>query len=156
MPKSKRNSAAGRIYNLRKFFKRLNGLYFGGEVKARVEWGKGRGQKSRRSREFGTYYYKERLIRIHPVLDQAWVPLYVVEAVMHHEMCHQVCPYEQVNGRRIAHTAEFKRREREYHHYWEAERWMAANLKKLMSAAPHLEGPAPVKVSRQLDLSFAA
>ena len=93
MPKGKPqlNKAVGRVYNLRQIFKRLNGLYFNGQVKARLEWGKSRGQKSRRSREFGSYYYKERLIRAHPVLDQAWVPLFVVESVMHHEMCHQVC-----------------------------------------------------------------
>ncbi len=158
MPKGKPqlNKAVGRVYNLRQIFKRLNGLYFNGQVKARLEWGKSRGQKSRRSREFGSYYYKERLIRAHPVLDQAWVPLFVVESVMHHEMCHQVCPDEVKNGRRIAHTKEFRRREKEYVHYQEADRWMHKNLKKLMSEAPSLEKAKSSKPPKQLGLSFAA
>ncbi len=156
MPKGKSHKAVGRVYDLRKIFKRINGLYFNGQVKASMEWGKARGLKARRSREFGSYYYKERLIRIHPILDQAWVPLCVVESVMHHEMCHQVCPDEHVNGRRIAHTKGFRRREREFRDYYTAERWMQANLKQLMRAAPALEEIPRPKAARQLDISFAA
>ncbi len=155
MPKGKSHSAQGRIYDLKKIFRRLNGLYFNGEVKARIEWGKSRGQKSRRSREFGSYYYQEKLIRIHPVLDQAWVPLYVIEAVMHHEMCHQICPDEVKNGRRMVHTAHFRRKEREYYHFHEAEKWMHKNLKKLMQAAPLLKVEAKSGRIKQLPL-FAA
>ena len=158
MPKSKHllHRAVGRVYNLRKIYKRLNGVYFGGEVKARVEWGRARGQKARRSREFGSYYYKERLIRVHPVLDQAWVPLHVIESVLYHEMCHQICPTEIIKGRRHSHTKDFRRREREYVHYQGAENWMQANLQQLMRAAPALEMVTERKATEQLKLGFAA
>ena len=156
MPSTKAHVAQGQIYDLRKLFKRLNGLYFNGSVKAQVEWGKSRGQKSRRSREFGTYYYQEKLIRIHPVLDQAWVPIYVVEAVLHHEMCHQVCPDQKMKGRRIAHTPAFRRREREYPFFHEAETWMKQNLQALLRAAPTLKPQTLANQARQLALSFAA
>lgn len=158
MPKGKRqlHKAVGRVYNLRKIYRRLNGVYFGGKVKARVEWGRARGQKARRSREFGSYYYKECLIRVHPVLDQAWVPLCVIESVLYHEMCHQICPTEIINGRRHSHTKDFRRREREYVHYLEAEGWMQANLRQLMRAAPSLEMKIEPKAIEQLNLGFAA
>jgi len=154
--KSRPDGAQGRVYHLRKIFRRLNGLYFGGEVKARIEWGKGRGTKARRSREFGTYYYGAKLIRIHPVLDQIWVPLYVVESVIHHEMCHQICPEEVHGSRRMSHTAEFKRREREFLRHAESTRWFNKNVRKVFKPAPQLEKPAKVTKPKQLRIPFAA
>lgn len=155
--KSRINKAVGRVYNLRSIFRRLNGLYFGGEVRARIEWGRARGQKARRSREFGTYYYQKRLIRVHPILDQGWVPLFVVEAVIHHEMCHQVCPEEWRKGRRMAHHAAFHRKEREYHYFNEAERWLSENLRKLLRPAAVMENAmASRSTAEQLPLAFAA
>ena len=154
--KSRPNKAAGRIYNLRSIFRRLNGLYFQGSVKASIEWGRGRGLRARRSREFGTYYYDDKLIRIHPVLDQAWVPLCAVESVMFHEMCHQVCPERIIKGRRIAHNREFRAMERRYTQHREAAVWFDANLKKLFQAAPTLEPPVRITPAKQLRLAFAA
>jgi predicted SprT family Zn-dependent metalloprotease len=148
----KKDRSQGRVYHLRKIFRRLNGLYFGGQVKARLEWGRRISKRARRSREFGAYYYKDRLIRLHPVLDQSWVPLEVVEAVLHHEMCHQVCPEELIAGRHIAHTKTFRIKEREYlHHVW-ANQWLDKNLQKLMKPIYPLEKQGRRRVAQQLAL----
>ncbi len=145
--RSPSRSARGHIYDLSKIFRRLNGLYFDGQVRARLEWGRVISKRARRSREFGAYYYDERLIRIHPVLDQSWVPIHVVESILHHEMCHQVCQEQIVEGRRIIHTAEFRRKEREYSHHEEANAWLDQNLIQLLGPR---KIPVPVRVIAKL------
>ena len=60
----------------------------------------------------GVYVQDARIIRIHPTLDRVEVPEFYVAAVVFHEMLHQAVPAREVNGRRIVHGAEFRRRER--------------------------------------------
>ncbi len=72
----------------------------------------------------GTYFIDEQLIRIHPALDQAFVPRYFVEWVVYHEMLHHVIPGSRGLGRVNLHPPEFREREREFRHvqrslYWE-------------------------------------
>ena len=77
----------GRHHDLRAMADDLARRHFGGEVDVRITWGK-RVQPKRRQRslQLGTYLPEERLIRIHPVLDQLWVPGFFVESVVFHEM----------------------------------------------------------------------
>lgn len=124
--------ACGRVYHLKRLFRRLNGLYFQGQIRARVEWGRAGSQRRVASREFGSYIFEDRLIRIHPVLDQAWIPPYVVESVLFHEMCHQFCPEKKLAGRVLTHTPEFRHKEREYAQFAEAEAWLNQHLKRLL------------------------
>lgn len=146
-------SGHGRVYNLRKIFRRLNGIYFDGGVRARVEWGRAVSKRVQRSREFGAYYYEDRLIRIHPVLDQAWVPLHVVESILHHEMCHQVCSERKIGDRTIAHTPEFRRKEKEYTFHAEANDWLDRHLKNLLRPRQGAERRfEKTKAARQLRL----
>jgi hypothetical protein len=125
--------AEGRHHDLRAIAGGLARRHFGGEVDVRITWGK-RVQPKRRQRtlQLGTYLPEDRLIRIHPVLDQAWVPGFFVEAVVFHEMLHHDIPAVVQNGRRHYHTRAFRTRERSFEYQSAAEQWQKENLWRLL------------------------
>jgi predicted SprT family Zn-dependent metalloprotease len=55
------------------------------------------------------------------VLDSRQTPQYVIDHVMHHELLHKALGVWVVNGRRMAHTAEFKALEREFEGFQRAQ-----------------------------------
>lgn len=96
----------------------------------RITWGRrGRG---RRSIRFGSYDFDIDLIRIHPSLDEEWVPAYFVEFVVFHELLHAVFPPEIIGGRREIHTAAFNAWEQTYPRYDEAMAWEAENIGRFL------------------------
>jgi len=125
--------SAGRHHDLRAIADDLARRHFGGEVDVHITWGK-RVQPKRRQRslQLGTYLPEERLIRIHPVLDQPWVPGFFVEAVMFHEMLHHDMPAIVRNGRRHYHTRAFRTRERSFEYHSAAQQWQKENLWRLL------------------------
>lgn len=80
------------------------------------------------------------LIRIHPVLDNPWVPTHVMEFVVFHELCHFVAPpltSKEARRRRDnrVHHRKFRRLERCYPNLQMAEEWLDVNLHKLLVQA---------------------
>lgn len=130
---------AGACFDLAEIRDRLNREYFGDRLRVDVAWGRRpspqrrRRRRGRRSIHLGTYRADLGLIRIHPVLDRPEVPLYVVEAVMHHEMLHAALPALTVGGRRRLHTPEFRRRERLFADHARARAWIDAHLDHLLA-----------------------
>lgn len=123
----------GAHHDLRAIVEDLAERHFGGTVDVKITWGK-RVQPKRRQRslQLGTYLPDEALIRIHPVLDQPWVPDFFVEAVVFHELLHHHMPAVVQNGRRHYHTAAFRRRERSFEYHAAAQRWEKENLWRLL------------------------
>ncbi len=119
--------------DIQNIFDRLNQEYFFGEVEAAIEWGKDSQLPNRRSVNFGSYDDKKKLIRIHPRLNQSFVPVSVLELTVYHEMCHQFVPPVRRNGQWQSHHKEFKRKEREYRNYREAMQWEKKNWMKLLA-----------------------
>ena len=113
----------------------LNHEYFDGKIDAQIQWGRNTLSQNRRSVRFGSYDFKNKLIRINPRLGQDFVPLQVLELTIYHEMCHQFVPPFKQSGKRLAHHAEFKKKEREYKFYSIVKQWERQHWKKLM--APH-------------------
>jgi hypothetical protein len=85
----------------------------------------------------------DRLVRLHPVLDHASVPRYVVASVVHHEMLHAEMGVETRNGRRRVHPPEFRRREREFEEYERAKGWIEKNLGGLLRRRDRLRRVGP-------------
>jgi hypothetical protein len=98
-----------------------------------ITWGRnGRGTKSIR---FGSFDFDQRLIRIHPALDQEWVPRYFVEFIVYHELLHAVCPPVEPDSEeadRHVHTAEFLEYERRFPRYDEAMEWESEHLQQIL------------------------
>ncbi|HJK89969.1 MAG TPA: hypothetical protein RMH26_04455, partial [Polyangiaceae bacterium LLY-WYZ-15_(1-7)] len=102
-----------------------------------ITWGRlTRRKRRQRSLQLGIYVPDEKLIRIHPVLDQEWVPRFYVESVVHHEMLHHALPAKKEGSRMRFHTAEFRRRERAFPRFAEAERWEKKHLSLLIATLP--------------------
>ena len=90
----------------------------------------------RRSIRFGSYSAQENVIRIHPLLDQDFVPQYFIRYIVFHEMLHAFLgAHESSSGRRRVHTREFRRRERAYPDYARAVEWESkeSNLRRLLN-----------------------
>jgi hypothetical protein len=123
----------GRFYDLKALFEELNQRYFSGQVRSVITWGRhvSRG-KARRSIKVGSYCVEHDLIRIHPGLDQRWIPLFYIQWVIYHEMLHAVHPIPVVNGRRRFHTIEFARDERRFERFAEATQWERRNVAALL------------------------
>ena len=70
---------------------------------------------------------------IHPLLDQPFVPKWLLEYVHYHEKLHSVVPEETDSaGRRRVHTEEFNRREKTFPRYRRARQWEAENLARFL------------------------
>ena len=124
----------GKYFDLRAIFDRLNQRYFRSRLRGyKVLWGR---RQKRRPKEyfiFGTIQEEDRVIRINPLLDQPFVPLWFLQYVLYHEMLHSVVPDEVgSNGRRRVHTEKFYQREREFPRYRRARRWEEENLARFL------------------------
>lgn len=124
----------GRYFNLRQIFDRINERHFRGRLRGyKVVWGHRRRQRPREYFIFGTIQEEDRVIRIHPLLDQPFVPRWFLEYVLYHEMLHSVVPEEtNAAGRRRVHTAEFNRREKAFPRYRRARQWEDENLARFL------------------------
>jgi hypothetical protein len=122
----------GYHFDLEAIYGELNQTYFANRIQASITWSRRPPQRPRQSICFGSYHAQDRLIRIHPLLDQAFVPHYVIANVVFHEMLHQLFPRQRVQGRWRLHPPEFRRHERLFPHYQQAEQWQRQHLLRLL------------------------
>lgn len=125
--------ARGRVYDLVEMFEDLNLRFFHG-LMARPEVG----WSPRISRSIvGHYDPSHHAIVISRLLDSAEVPAFVVEYVLYHEMLHLRYPTENKGARRCIHTAEFRRAEKQFPLFQQAQ--------ELLKRICHSQWAAPVK-----------
>ncbi|MCC6545760.1 hypothetical protein IT570_01230 [Candidatus Sumerlaeota bacterium] len=125
----------------------LNARYFANELKFRIIWGRGRQGEKRRQRHItlGTWNDRQRVIRIHPILDNPSVPLFFLDFVIYHEMVHIAVPTVVAqSGAAIHHSAEFRARERRFEHFQAAVTWEREWLDRLLRS---WSGGKPLPVS---------
>ena len=140
----------GRAHDLQAIFDRLNAEYFGGGLDARITWGSApRRLHARRSIKMGSFAVEDRLIRIHPVLDDLAVPDYFVSWIVFHEMLHGKFEVVRKGVRRCFHSKEFLAEERGFRDYQRASAWERANMDRLL-------GPEPVGDDGDLPLAQAS
>lgn len=134
---------AGRFYDLQALFERLNREYFAGALQAQITWGSApRRLQARRSIKMGSFAVEDRLIRIHPVLDDRDVPEYFVAWIVFHEMLHGKFEVVRKGERRCFHSKEFLAEERTFREYDRASAWERANMDRLLGPSQAESGPA--------------
>lgn len=104
-------STEGRFFRLDKELQTLLERFPDLPADISITWG-GRGnprRKRRRSIRFGSWVEDTRQIRIHPLLDQEWVPEEFMQFLIYHELCHAAAPpFTDSTGRQRIHHAAFK------------------------------------------------
>ena len=111
------SSAQGEVYDLDEMFDDINEIYFRDAIaKPVLSWSSGKTY-----RILGHHDSTHQTIIISKSLDDKKVPRYVVEYVVFHEMLHIFHPVEIRYGRRIFHSTQFKRTEKTYYYFEEAE-----------------------------------
>lgn len=124
-------SAQGMFFDLDEIFEKLNAEYFRKSLpKPILTW------SSRKTyRILGHHDSTHETVVVSKSLDDRNVPEYVVEYVVFHEMLHIFHPTEHRDGRRYNHTPAFRRNERKFRHFTEAESWIERNVKTLKRKA---------------------
>ena len=123
----------GGHHDLGKVLERLNAQSFHASLDCGITWG-ARRRPGRKTLRLGSYAPDRKLIRINPILDRGFVPSYVLEAVVFHEMLHHALGADRRGGRNHYHTEYFRVREREFPSSSRAAVWLERNLPKLRRA----------------------
>lgn len=110
----------GQVYDLEEIFRRINQTYFQNQFAQPIlSW-----SQTKTRRVFGHQDAVHETIVISRTLDDRRVPQFVVEFVLYHELLHVVHPPRIVNGKRRIHSAAFRRDERKFIRFEEAEKWL--------------------------------
>lgn len=126
----------GAFVDLQRLFDEVNREHFDNSVRSAITWGRmptGRGR--RRSIRLGSFTPEDNLVRIHPLLNQEFVPEYFIRYIVFHEMLHAHLGVDcGPGGRRRIHTPEFNRLERAYPDFAKATAWLddTKNLNQLL------------------------
>ncbi len=120
----------GHHHDLAQAFERVNATYFAGQLSPpRLAW-----SNTFTSVKLGHYDFLRDTVMLSLTLDTPHVPEYVVDFVMYHELLHKQLGVNVVNGRRYAHTPEFRAAEQRFAQYTEArallERLTASRAKR--------------------------
>lgn len=126
----------GQVHDLQAILGELNATYFHHACTANISWGRASGRRRRRSIQLGLYRAGERLITIHPSLDQGFVPRQYVAWVVYHEMLHDVFGVAEHGGRRSLHPPEFAVLEQLFPEFERCKEWEAKNLSRLLRYRP--------------------
>ncbi len=122
----------GCVYDLQEIAQRIETRYFVQKVEVSIGWSDARRIGKFRCITFGSYDRHRNQIRIHPLLDDAAVPLYFLEFIVYHEMLHAVCPARMdMRGATRSHTPEFRRLERKFADFDAAKEWEKKSLQFL-------------------------
>lgn len=121
----------GEFFDLDEIFENLNFWYFGGRLpKPVLTW-----SIRKTYRILAHHDSTHDTIVVSRSLDARDIPRFVVEYIVYHEMLHIHHPTVHHNGRRYNHTAAFRRDERRFPRYREAEDWIERSVRKLKRRA---------------------
>ncbi len=120
------SGARGETYDLEEIFTKINREYFQNQIPpTTLTW-----SARKTFRILGHHDATHETIVVSKSLDDKIVPKFVVEFVVFHEMLHIFHPTEQRDGRHYNHTPQFRRNEKKFVFYTEAERWIEENAGK--------------------------
>jgi hypothetical protein len=110
----------GRHHDLAAIFEQVNGRCFEGRLSApKLTW-----SRAHTARKLGHYQQLTDTVMLSTTLDDPRVPDYVVNFVMYHELLHRILGAKVSNGRHLAHGAAFRRAERAFPEYAQAQAYL--------------------------------
>lgn len=127
----------GKVHDLLPLYHAVNHAHFNNAIACAITWGRAPHRHRRRYMRLGSYAPHENLIRIHPHLDEEFVPEFFVQYIVFHEMLHAHLGIgESANGRRSIHPPSFRLMEQAYPDFARAEAWLKQpkNLSRVMRA----------------------
>lgn len=110
----------GKHFDLDRELSYVKETYFAKPPEASIAWGKAGKprRRKRRSIRFGSWHADCKQVRIHPLLDQEWVPREFMHYLIYHELCHAAePPFSDSAGRHHIHHSAFKALERRFPNY---------------------------------------
>jgi hypothetical protein len=120
VPDAGASRTRGSYYDLVEVFERINSTCFGGRVeRPHLTW-----NAVLTRRKLGHYQPGTDTVMISLTLDSPSVPAFVVDFIMYHELLHKTFGVPLVNGRQRAHTAAFRRAEKQFPRYDEAQEFI--------------------------------
>lgn len=122
----------GEHWDLKEIYHKINLQYFDNALDLHITWYGNKQFVPRARIRLGVYHSLSKVIKIHRVLDQAYVPEYFVSSIVYHEMLHHVLPpVKKKNRKRQIHHAEFIEREKQFKEYLPAKDFSEILKKKL-------------------------
>lgn len=125
----------GLHHDLGEIARRINDAYFDGRLHFAIGWSSAlpKGRRRRGYTRLGSADARHHRVTVHPALDTPQVPLYFVEYIVYHELCHlEHPPTRGEGGRRRVHHREFHEAERRFRHYDMARNWEEANIRGIL------------------------
>lgn len=131
-------ASRGSNIDLSEILQTLNGRYFSGSIECAIGFATVRASRRRvrRAIQYGVYDTFHREIRIHPVLDQPWIPRFFVEFIVYHEMLHARFGIgRDRSGRRAHHTRDFRSAESQFEHFDAARQFEKKHFLQILQSA---------------------
>ncbi len=117
---SPKYTAAGKYYDLNEIFDSINLRFFNNKIqKPILGW-----SLNKSYGRLGFYSDTRNLLVISRIFDSRKAPLQVVEYLMYHEMLHIYLPARLVNGRKLVHTADFRKLEMQFPDFDKIQKWI--------------------------------
>ena len=114
------DDAVGQTHNLNELFHEVNRHYFQGKCgQPKLKWG-----TRFTRRKFGMYMPSSDTVVVSLTLDQPGVPRYVTAYIVYHELLHKWLGMKDTAKRQIAHTSEFRRLEKQFERYEDAQHFL--------------------------------
>lgn len=119
----------GRVYDLNEILHRVSNEYFEGRfLDVTIGW-----SKRKALTRIGHYDSVHHVIVISKVLDDVYVPEFLVEYIVYHELLHVKHPMQFHTDRRsVIHSRAFKIDEKKFKRFDESEKWLKESLPKLI------------------------
>ncbi|TGM06308.1 M48 family peptidase [Leptospira barantonii] len=113
---------------LRTILERLNDSYLKIDLgDLEIFWG-----KSKSKTRLGHYDPVHRMIVINPILSLEYVPDFVLEYIVFHELLHVYFPVTRKRGRNVIHGSDFKNFEKKFPDYKKANVWLKSKFHQTM------------------------
>ncbi|NGX31757.1 MAG: hypothetical protein K940chlam8_01138 [Chlamydiae bacterium] len=110
----------GNVYDLLELYEKTKSIYFNDCIEVDVTYFI---TPLKRRRHITLGLYHRGIVKVNRVLDSVECPQYFVEFILYHEMLHHLFPTKMINGRRVMHSKEFRRKERAFKEYKLATYW---------------------------------